>query len=102
MHQQTPTKQLPPTIPKDPIDDHKTCIVKHYHSLLFLLSLQRNQHLAPATVDFFILPSAIVNLQTICKNIDTSKYRQLQFYDTSKKILKQIKYNHVIKQLMRY
>lgn len=67
MHQQKPTKQLPPTIPKDPIDDHKTCIVKHYHSLLFLLSLQRNQHLAPATVDFFILPSAIVNLQTICK-----------------------------------
>ena len=67
MHQQTPTKEISPTIPKDPVDDHKTCTVKYYRSLLFLLSLQRNQHLASATVVFFILPSAIANLQTICK-----------------------------------
>ena len=49
MHEQH-QKGIHPTIPKDPIDDHKTYTVreknnkvnKHYHFLLSLLPLQRN------------------------------------------------------------
>ena len=39
---------VPATIPKDPIDDHRTYTVrkiyKYCNSLLYLLPLQRNQH----------------------------------------------------------
>ena len=61
-------KGISQTIPKDPIDDHKTHIVrrkKYYYSLLCLLPLQRNPHLPSATVGLLSSPSATANLHTI-------------------------------------
>ena len=65
-------KGIPPTIPKNPVDDHNTCTVtkkihKDYHFLLCLLLLQRNQHLSSATVGFLSLSSVTANLQTLRK-----------------------------------
>ena len=51
-------KGMPPTIPKDPINDHMTySVTKKYHSILCLQPLQRKQDLPFATVGLHSLHS---------------------------------------------
>ena len=69
-------KGIPPTIPKDPTDDHETNWVKNtvkntcYHSFFFLLLLKRlhrNPYLPSVTVGPLNRLSATVKLHTIHK-----------------------------------
>ena len=63
-------EEIPPTVPKDTIGDHKTYIVrkkhKRYRSFLCPLPQQRYQHLSYATADLLSFPSVTANLQTLC------------------------------------
>ena len=84
-------KGISPNIPKHRINDHKTYTVRkkyaYYHSRLYLLPLQRNQYLPPATLGLLSLPSNRTKLHTLNKTftltnprIDRSKFEKHQRY----------------------
>ena len=77
-----PKKEIPSTIPKDPLDNHETYTVrekimikKHYHYLLCPLPLQINLPLPSATAGLHNLPSATANLYTILRTFTSTDPR---------------------------
>ena len=103
-------KGIPPAIPKNPIDDHKTYTVRnkntHYHSILSQLPLQRNPHLPSATVSLFSLPSANASLTTSSKTFsmtppstDKSKYTTYPRYTV---IIRRFKSRSNVTQMLLY
>ena len=64
-------KGISPNIPKHRINDHKTYTVRkkyaYYHSRLYLLPLQRNQYVPPATLGLLSSPSNTTELHTLNK-----------------------------------